>query len=171
MSRKRQNKTRAERAGDLLQFFTVSELADSLDVSPSTVRNWARGKNQPNDSNFKKIKRREYYYYDERLDDLAGKKFASKTAINESFALQELIDLVGTGKVDLTPLKGSKSIDFNVSVITGGEEVQYPVNFINPGAGVPNGSAVESFLWRVFRQAEKRFDGSNTAIFIRSIDK
>lgn len=171
MSRKRKNKTRAERAGDLLSFFTVSELADSLDVSPSTVRNWARGKTQPNDKNFRKIKRREYYYYDERLDDLRGKKFANNTVINETFALQELIEEVSTGRLNLEPLKGSKSIDFNISVITQGQEIQYSVNFINPGGGVPSGSDVESFLWRVFRQAGELYDGSDTAIFVRSIDK
>lgn len=170
MSRKRQNKTRAERAGDLLSFFTVPELADSLGVSQATVRNWARGKNQPNDKNFQKIKRREYYYYDERINDLRGKKFADKTVINQSFALQELIEKVSSGDINLEPLRGSRLIDFNISVITGGEEEQYSVNFINAGSGVPSNSDVEAFLWRTFRQASDIYDGSNTAIFVRSID-
>lgn len=172
----KQSKSRAERAADLLSFYTIDELSDSMNVSKTTVRNWIKGKSQPNDENYKKIYRREYYYKKERAvfrDEprkVKGKAIQS-LEIPGGIEVYDAIRRIQSGEFDLTEFKGNKYFDFNFAISDGeGGFDEVSLNFINPGKKIPDESDLVSFLYRIFRQGVKRFGGSNVQMFIEEIE-
>lgn len=169
----RSKKTRAERAADLLSFYSKKELADSMGVTTQTVNNWIKGKTQPSDSNFKKISRREYYWTGgERARTVKDSKTnKGETVETKSFELFDLIRQVETGNFDVSKFDGNKFIDFNSVIIDQrGTKNERLFTFVNPNEGAVNENDVIGFLYRTFRENIDRFGGSEIGLFVENIE-
>lgn len=168
-------KTRAERAADLLSFYSKKELADSMGVTTKTVNRWIRGENQPSDTNMKKIRRREHYWTSgERERSIKPKEIKGPGLIDLSaggFELFDLIRRVENEQIDLSNFTGQKRIDHNFDIddISGGEVQERRATFINPGGGPVVSSEYIGFLYRQFRLLVDRFAGTNFAAFVTGI--
>ena len=196
-------KTRAERASDLLSFYSINELADSMGVTNRTVKRWAKGESQPNDKNFKKIYRREYYWKGAKNDKYFYKTDAkkekrgtlgserSRTVKSSLGARSENPDIVkvggregGVSAFDLIRrieggtfnpevFEGKKFIDFRTFVGSSREpdvldERLY--TFVNPDKGGVDENELISFLYRIFRENEDAFEGSDIIVEIDTIE-
>jgi len=194
-------KTRAERASDLLSFYTVNELADSMGVTRQTVKRWARGESQPNDQNFKKIYRREYYwkgakndkyFYEskDKKDKRPTKGSERSRTVKSSLGSQQpnivkvggreggvnafdLIRRIETGTFDPDVLSGKKYVDFRTFVGSAKDPTEISerlYTFVNPDKGAVNPDELVSFLYRMFRENEDVFEGSDIIVEIDTIE-
>lgn len=166
-------KTRAERASDLLSFYSVKELADSMNVSTRTVKRWATGESQPSNENFKKVKRREYYWKGgERAKTVKSSFRDTPKTVNEGggFSAFDLIRRIESGNFDVSELDGNKFIDFKTFVGTSGENLEPRLyTFVNPNEGLIEEGDLISFLYRTFRENEDAFNGSDVIVEIDQV--
>ena len=165
-------KTRAERAADLLSFYSVNELSESMGVTKKTVRNWIKGKTQPSDKNFKKVYRREYYWTKgERAKTVKQSRGIEGNEVLDGAEVWDFIRRLENDDVDLSGLSGNRFIDFKFDVDEqrdDGQLTEFMYTFSNPNSGNVNRQELISFAYRVFNSLTRdKGKDSDTAVFLQ----
>ena len=144
-----------------------------MNVSKQTVKRWARGESQPNDENFKKIKRREQYWLKGERAKTVDSSFRDKpetVADLTGRSAFDLIRLIENGEFDLSQFDGRKFIDFQTFVGKSGDVPEQRLyTFVNPNFEEVEEGDLVSFLYRIFREQEDAFGGSNIVVEIDQV--